>query len=137
MTDYLLVDLPGEARAILTECDLIIIVTDSKADALPGVKSTANLLNLAGVSRERMGVVVIDREGMFPEWELSKMKPTVELNTGVSLLGIIPYDTKVSLEPVPGGTPVILSNPNCTMAWSIRGVAQHILGEKISNKDSS
>ncbi len=141
VTDYLLVDLlfqPSDAtRAVLTKCDLIIIVTDSKADALPSVKHAATLLHLLGISQERMGAVVVDREGMFPEWELSKIKPTVELNIGVSLLGIIPYDTKTSFELVPCSPPVILSNPNCPMAWSIRGVAQHIMGEKINNKDSS
>jgi len=84
-----------------------------------------------------MGTVVIDRDAIFPEVELSKMKPTIELNSGVSLLGIIPYDTKASLEHQPGSTPIMLSNPDCPMAWSIRGVAEHIIGEKISNKDSS
>jgi len=141
VTDYLLVDLlfqPSDVtRAVLTKCDLIIMVTDSKADALPSVKHTAALVRLLGISQERMGAVVVDREGMFSEWELSKIKPTVELNIGVSLLGIIPYDTKTFFELVAGSSPVILSNPNCPTAWAIRGVAQHIMGEKINNKDSS
>ncbi len=141
VTDYLLIDLPSQlsdsGKVALTKCDLIIIVTDSKADGLPNVKSTAALLGLAGISQERMGAVVIDHEGLFPEWEISKMKPTIEASTGVSLLGIIPYDTRASLELVPGSTPVILSNPNCPMAWSIRGMAQYIIDEKINNKESS
>ncbi len=140
-TDYLLVDLPFQpsdaTRAILTKCNLVIIMTDSKADALPSVKHIATLLGLVGVSRQRMGTVVIDREGMFPGWELSEMKPTVELNTRASLLGIIPFDTKASLETVLGSTPIILSNPNCPMAWAIRGLAQHITGEKINSEGSS
>jgi len=140
VTDYLLVDLPFQPSSavstVLSKCDFAIIVTDSKADALPSVKSTASVLGLLGISQERMGAVVIDREGMFPAWQLSKMRATVESNAGVQLLGIIPYDTKVSLELLPGSTPVILSSPNCPLAWAMRGVAQHIIGEKINSRDS-
>jgi len=140
MTDYLLVDLPFQpsnaARTVLSQCDLAVIVTDSQADALPSVKSTASVLGLLGISRERLGTVVIDREGMFPEWQLAKMRSTVEHSAGVQLLGIIPYDTRVYLELVPGSTPVILSSPDCPMAGAVRGVAQHIIGEEIDSRDS-
>jgi len=140
VTDYLLVDLPFQpsnaAKGVLSKCDFAIIVTDSKADALPSVKSTAGVLGLLGISQERVGAVVIDREGMFPDWQLSKMKSTVERSAGAQLLGIIPYDTKVCLELVPGSTQVILSSPDCPMAWAVRGVAQHIIGEKINSSDS-
>ncbi len=102
VTDYLLVDLPSQlsdsGKVAFTKCDFVIIVTDSKAGALPDVKSTAALLGLSGISKERVGAVIIDRDAIFPEVELSKMKPTIEASTGVSLLGIIPYDTKASLE---------------------------------------
>ena len=140
VTDYLLVDSPfpppDSGKEALTKCDLIIIVTDSKNDGLPSVKSTAALLGLSGISQELLGAVIIDRDAIFPEVEISKMKPTIELSSGVSLLGIMPYDTKASLEVVPS-TPLILSDPNCPIAWSIREVAEHIITQKIGDKDSS
>ncbi len=139
MTDYLLIDLPSQPSDVrnvaLTKCDLIIIVADLKA--LPSIKSTAALLGVSDIPRERMGTVVIDRDAIFPEAETSKMKGFVEERSGISLLGSIPYDTKVSLELVPGSAPVMLSSPNCPMAWSIREVAERIIGEKISNKEPS
>jgi DNA-binding response OmpR family regulator len=131
VTDYLLVDLSSPlsdlGKATLTKCNLIIIVTDSKAGALLDLKSTSALLHKLGVTQERLGAVVIDRQATFPEAALSNMKPIIELNTKVSLLGVIPYEINASLELVPGSTPVILSNPNCPMAWSIREVARHII----------
>jgi len=137
VADYLLVDLPFQpsnaALAILSKCNFVAIVTDSKAGALSSVKSVATVLGLLGISQQRMGAVVIDREGMFPDWQLSKMKSTIELSAGIKLLGIIPYDTKTSLELVPGSTAVLLSNPDCPMAWAMRGMAQHIFGEPINN----
>jgi len=139
MTDFLLADLPLElpntARTMLSKFDFVIIVTDSKADALPSVKSIVTVFSLLGIPQERMGAVVIDREGVFFERELSKIKSTIELNAGVKLLRIIPYDTKASLELVPDNTPIILSSPNCPLAWVMRGVAQHIIGEKINSSD--
>jgi len=134
VTDYLLVDLPfklsNAVGVVLAKCNFVIIVTDSKAGALPSVKSTATLLGRLGIAQERIGTVVIDGEGLFPEEGLPSVKPIIELDTGVSLLGIIPYDTKASLKLTPSNPSVILSNPNCPMACSIRGVAQHISGKK-------
>jgi CheY-like chemotaxis protein/MinD-like ATPase involved in chromosome partitioning or flagellar assembly len=134
VTDYLLVDLPfklpSAVGVVLAKCNFVIIVTDSKAGDLPSVKSTVTLLGRLGIAQERIGTVVIDREGLFPEEGLPSVKPIIELDTGVSLLGIIPYDTKASLKLTPSNPSVILSNPNCPMACSIRGVAQHISGKK-------
>jgi len=141
VTDYFLADLPFQptfaTRELLMKCDLAIVVSDYTADALTGVRSAVTLLRLLSLSEERMSAVVIDREGTFPDWELSKIKPFVEPNIGVSLLGIIPYDTKASLEPTAGSTPLILSNPNCPMAYTIKEIAQHIIAETTTNKDSS
>lgn len=130
VTDYILADLSvplsDVGKAVLTKCDLIIIVTDFKAGALLDLKATSALLHKLGITQERLGAVVIDREATFPEAGLANMKSIIELNTQLSVLGVIPYETKASLEPVPGTSPVILSNPNCPMAWSIREVAKHI-----------
>jgi len=130
VTDYLLVDLSAPlsdiGKAALNKCDLIIIVTDFKAGALLDLKSTSALLHKLGITQERLGAVVIDRQATFPEAGLNNMKSIIELNTQLSVLGVIPYETKASLEPAPGTTPIILSNPNSPMAWSIREVAKHI-----------
>jgi len=131
VTDYLLIDLsipPSDlGRAIITKCDLIVIATDFKAGALADLASTSALLQKIGVAKDRLGAVVIDREATFPEEALSNMKSIIEMNAKVRLLGIIPYDTQASLELMPGTAPLILSNPNCPMAWSIREVASHII----------
>jgi DNA-binding response OmpR family regulator len=131
VSDYLLIDMPTPpselGKATITKCDLVVIVTDFKAGALSDLTSTASLLQKIGVAKERLGAVVIDREATFPAEALSNMKAIIELNAKVRLLGIIPYDTKASLELVPGTAPLIISNPNCPMASSIREVASHII----------
>ena len=131
VTDYILVDSPFQdsdaEKAVLTRCDLIIIVTDSNVDSLPRIKSTASLLCLSGILQERMSAVIVDHDAIFDEAEFFKMKSTIERSTGISLLGIIPYDSKASLELVPGGIPVTLSNPSSPIAWAIRGTAQHVI----------
>lgn len=129
VTDYIIVDLPSPPAAsdkvTLTKCDLVIIVTDFKTGALLELKSTSALLNKLGIKQERLGAVVIDRGATMPEVGFSNMKPLIELNAKVSLLGVIPYELKASLEVEPTN-PVILSNPDSPMAWSIREVARHI-----------
>jgi DNA-binding response OmpR family regulator len=130
VADYLLVDLSAPlsdlGKATLSKCDLVIIVTDFKAGALPDLKTTSALVQKLGVSKERVGAVLIDREATFPKEALSNMRSIIEMNTKLSLLGVIPYEIKASLEAMPGATPLILSKPNSPMAWSIREVASHI-----------
>lgn len=141
VTDFFLADLPFQptfaTRELLTKCDLAVIVSDYTADALTGVRSTVTLLRLLGISQERMGAVVNDRAGVFPALELSKIKPLVEPNIGVSLLGLIPYDTKAPLEPTANSMPLIISSPNCAMASAIGEIAQRIINGKTTNKDTS
>jgi DNA-binding response OmpR family regulator len=131
VADYLLLDLSAPPsnleKATLTKCDLVVIVTDFKAGALPDLKSTSVLLQKLGIAKERLGAVLIDHEATFPEAALPNMKSIIVLNTKVNLLGVIPYETKAALELVPGTVPLIISNPNSPMAWSIREVASHII----------
>jgi len=67
--------------------------------------------------------------------EIPELKTTVEQRSRLSLLEIIPYDTKSCLERVPS-TPTIPPDHNISTAWSTRKVAQHITGGKINEKDS-
>ncbi len=137
-TDYSLVDLPFQptivTREILTKCDFTTIVSDYAADALTGIRSAVTLLRFLGISQQQIGAVVIDREGTFPEWELSKIKPFVEPNISVNLLRVIPYDATASLGPVEGSSPVILSSPDCPMARAIKEMAQQMIAEKITDR---
>jgi DNA-binding response OmpR family regulator len=140
-TEYFLVDLPFQptvtTRALLTKCELAIIVSDYTIDALIGVKSAINVLHFLGISPEQIGVVVTDPEGTFPERELPQIKSYVESNIAVNVLGVIPYDASASRKLSSGSTPVILSSPNCPMAGSIRGLAEHIIAEEINENDVS
>jgi len=134
VTDCFLLDLPYPSRdlekVVIARCSFVIIVTDSKIDALPKVRSTASFLEKLGIGRERMGTVIIDRDTLLPEMDVSKLKPTIELQTGVDLLGIIPGDAKLHPGPGPASSPVVLSEPNGPVACSIREVVEHIVAQE-------
>ena len=140
-TDYFLLDLPFQptvaTRAALLKCTFTIIVSDYTIDGLTRVKPTVTTLRFLGISPERIGTVVTDPEGTFPEGELPKIKSYVETNIAVNVLGIIPYDTNASLKLSSGSTPVILSSPNCPMACSLKELAQQIIDEEITKDDVS
>ena len=138
--------LAGMRKAQSEEPDLIVLNTmlpgidgfeichrlraEPVTDALSSVRSTAALFSDLGITQERVGVVIIDRDAIFPDAEPSKIKSAIEANTGVSLLEIIPYDTKACLEHMYVSTPILLSDSNCPMAWAIREVAQHIIANE-------
>ena len=140
-TDFFLVDLPFQptvaTRVVLSKCALVIIVSDYTIDALTGVKTTITVLRFLGISPEQIGAVVTDPEGTFPEKELPQIKSYIEPSIAVKVLGIIPYDANASLTLSSGGTPIILSSPDCPMAGAIKDLAQQIMAEEITKDDAS
>ena len=140
-TDYFLVDLPFHpnvtTRMMLMRCDLAIVASDYTLETLTGIKSVVNTLNFLGIPLERVGTIVTDPKGTFPEMELTNVKPYLEANLGVIVLGVIPYDTKVSDELSPNSVPVIISSPNCPISCSVKELAQQIIATEQTQKYSS
>ena len=140
-TDYFLVDLPFQptitTRAVLSKCNLAIIVSDYTLDALTRVKSTVSILRFMGISPERIGAVVTNPRGTFPERELPNIKSYVELTVTTGVLGIIPYEASASQALSSGSTPAILTSPSSPMACSIKELAQYIIAEVITKSDAS
>lgn len=134
VADYILLDLSTPLttlrKAALGRCDLVILVSLLQPGTLPDLKTISSLLQKMGVAKKKLRVVLLDREEIFPEEALSNLKSLIEMDTKLRLLGIIPYDTKAALQLVPGTAPLILSNPNSRLAWSIREIASHIANEE-------
>ncbi|MFC1914154.1 response regulator [Chloroflexota bacterium] len=142
VTDYFLVDLPFQptaiARTVLTQCDLAIAITDHTLEAISEIKSIITTLRFLGIPQERLGVVVTDTNGTFPELESTKIKPYVEANLGIILLGTLPCDTETSAKSSSTNrTPVIISSPECYLARSLSELAKQIVNQEQPNKHSS
>ncbi len=139
-TDYFLVDLPFQptavTRALLSKCDLAVIVSDSTTEALTGVKSTITILRFLGIPTKRIGAVVTDPAGTFSQKDLPSIKSYIEPNIAVSIWGIIPYETGATKAPSSGGQSIMLSSPDCPMACSIKELAQRIIATEITKNDT-
>jgi len=137
-TDYFLVDLPFQpttlTRSFLSQCDLALIVSDYTTEALTGVKSIITVLRFLGISLKRIGAVVTDPVGTFSQKELPSIKSYIEPNIAVSIWGIIPYEAG-AMTPSPGNQATIINNDDCSMASSIKELAQRIIAAEIT-KDS-
>lgn len=130
MADYILADVsahPSEAvKAVLRNCDSVVMVTGSGPDGLTRASSTAALLKKMGIDQERLGTVVVDREELFSDVEFSKMKPVVESTIHIPLLGIIPHDAKAPVEFEARGMPVTLAEPKRPLALALRQLAEQL-----------
>jgi CheY-like chemotaxis protein/MinD-like ATPase involved in chromosome partitioning or flagellar assembly len=139
-TDYFLLDLPFQptvtTRAVLSKCTLAIIVSNYTIDDLTAVRSTITVLRFLGILPQRIGAVVTDPEGTFPEGDLPQIKSYVEHTIAVNVLGIIPYDINASHTPSSGKTLVILTSPGSPMAGSIKELAQRIIAEDLIKNDA-
>ena len=132
MADYVLTDVsayPSEVETtVLSKCHPIIVVTGAKPDSLASASSAAALLDKLGIAQERLGTVVVDRDGLLPEAELSKLKEIIESTTRIRLLAIIPYDTKAPFEFEARGIPVTLAEPSRPMALALKDLADMVVG---------
>ncbi len=139
VTDYCLVDLPFQptapTRMVLARCDLAIIVGDHTIEALADIKSVVTVLNFLGVSSERIGAVIVDLRGTFPD--MARIKPYVEANLGITLLGTIPYNIKPPVESSSDSLPLIMSSPDCSTAGWAKELAQQIISRAQTHKYAS
>ena len=141
MGDYVLLDVSARPsdldKAVLGRCDFIVVVTGSGRDGLATASATVALLERLGVGRDRLGVVVVDRDGLLSELELSKINPIVESTIGGPLLGIVPHDIKASLEFESQGMPATLAEPRRPMAASLRQVAEWLMSHAEDSQDGT
>lgn len=130
VNDYLLIDLllkPAPfTRAVLTNCDLIVILSDYEITNMPDVKNTVTLLNFLGITSDKIAMVLVDPKGKFPSVSLGNVKPYIEVNLGITLAGAISYDAKMHQLSYLENQPIIQSNPGGKLAQDIKQIAQYI-----------
>jgi DNA-binding response OmpR family regulator len=130
VNDYLLIDLLLKpvpfTRAVLTNCDLIVILSGYEITNMPDVKNTVTLLNFLGITPDKIAMVLVDPKGKFPSVSLGNVKPYIEVNLGITLAGAISYDAKMHQLSYLENQPVIQSNPGGKLAQDIKQIAQYI-----------
>ena len=140
ITDYFLVDLPFQptatTRAILAQCDLAVIISDYTLEAITEVKPIITTLHFLGIPSERLGLILIDPKGAFPELETAKIKPYLEANLGIMLLGTIPYGTDTTARLLSDSAPAIISSPG-PLAGAVNGIAEQIMAKEQTSEHPS
>ena len=129
--DYLLVVLPLKpaafTSAILTDCDLTIIMSDYRIDNILATKNTITLLRFLGVTPEKIATVMVDPEGRYPNLTANNLKPYIEANLGITLAEVISFDAKMYQLYYMDNQPIIQSSPNQKIAQDIRQIARYIM----------
>lgn len=130
VNDYLLVDLTLKStpfsRTILTNCDLVVVLSDYKISDIAKTKNTVTLLLFLGITPEKIAMLLVDMEGKFPSVSLGNVKPYMEVNLGITLAGAISYDAKMHQLSYLDNPPIIQANPDCKLAQDIKQIAQYI-----------
>lgn len=129
--DYLLVALTLKptafTSAILTGCDLTIIMSDYRIENIQGIKNTITLLRFLGVTSDKIATVLVDPEGRYPNLTANNLKPYIEANLGITLAEVISFDAKIYQSYYLDSQPIIQSTPNQKLAQDIRRIAQYIM----------
>ena len=138
MGDYLLLDMSAHFSevntTVLGQCDIIVLVTGSGQDGLTTTRVTDALLYEAGIGRDRIVAVVVDRDGALSQQHLSHVTPKLELAIGFPLLTIVPQDVRPLLETKSPCTPMVLAEPQAPAAVALEKVADWILSHRQGNQ---
>ena len=125
MAHYILIDTPAHAndvtKAALQGCDLVTLVANSDPQSMSSIEFAAAFLTRLGIDKQRLGLVLIDRDQRFEGTKL----PTAMAD--MPLIGIIPYDTKTCLDAEERRMPVILAEPSSSLASALTKLAQQLV----------
>lgn len=101
--DYLLVDLPFRptpmARAVLGDCDLVIVTGSCKIDFLSEAENIVKVLLFLGIEPERVAGVLIDPEGILSRASLAEIKPYLESRLDIEMAGVFSFGSAPESQP--------------------------------------
>ena len=135
--DYLLMDMSAGFSevntTVLGQCDVIVLVAGSGQDSLT-FRAMDTLRYQAGIGRDRIVAVVVDRDGALSQQNLSHVTPKLESAIGFPLLTIVPQDVRPLLETSSPSIPIVLAEPQAPAAAALGKVANWILSQKRGNQ---
>jgi hypothetical protein len=95
--DYLLVELPSRptpfARAVLLDCDLIIVAGSSKIEYLGATENVVKELLYLGIDTEKVAGLLFDPEGILSSASLADIKPYLQASLGIEIAGVVSFES--------------------------------------------
>ncbi len=138
MGDYLLMDMSAHFSevntTVLGQCDVIVLVTGSGQDGLTTTTAMDALLYQAGIGRDRIVAVVVDRDGALSQQHLPHVTPKLELAIGFPLLTIVPQDVRPLLQTKSPCIPIVLAEPQAPAAVALEKVADWVVSHGQGNQ---
>jgi hypothetical protein len=95
--DYLLVELPSQpapfARAVLLNCDLIIVASSCKIEYLGATENIVKELIYLGIDTEKVAGLLFDPEGILSSASLADIKPYLQASLGIEIAGVVSFES--------------------------------------------
>lgn len=94
LADHLIADVrcyPSSAsRAIVRSCDSLVLVMEPDPTCLKAAQAMSDLLGTWGVRPDTLGIVIVNRAGLFVPTLLNEVVPEIRSRLGLAVVGIIP-----------------------------------------------
>jgi Flp pilus assembly CpaE family ATPase len=95
--DFLLVELPSRptpfARAVLLNCNLIIVAGSSKIEHLGATENIVKELLYLGIDTEKVAGLLFDPEGILSSESLADIKPYLKASLGIEIAGVVSFES--------------------------------------------
>ena len=128
LCDVCVLDLGGGLtpvpRALLPDCDVVLVAIDSDRAAVLQTQRMLLALTEMGLNRSRLRLVWANRAGLDVQTALSTIRAAV----GEEMIHIIDSAADSAYQSVESGRPLVLNDPDSAAAAALRDLGKAVLG---------
>ncbi len=136
LADHLIADVrcyPSPAsRAIVRCCDSVVIVLEPDPICVTSAHALSELLGSWGVRADALGIVIVNRAGLFVPTLLNDVVPDIRSRLGLPVLGIIPPALDLCLSALKVDTRQTTTHGERAFATSLTELAARLSGNQHS-----
>ena len=131
LADFAIVDMgcypSAAAQAVARHCDFLAVTTVPEPTWSESTSMALELLRSWNVPDERLGLVIVNRAGLFTSMNL----PDVSNRMQCGIIGSVPSAADDMLSAQQAGQPVVLCEPQSKVALSLTQLAERLAADRV------
>ena len=132
MVEFCVVDLPAQpspmTQAVMRHSHFVSMVVEREASSVRSGRVLLEVLNSWGVSQRVTGAVIVNRASLFAPMPINDIMITL----GCPMVGVVPPAAEALARANQGGSPIVLSEPESTVAVALADIAVRVSAETVA-----
>jgi Flp pilus assembly CpaE family ATPase len=132
MAEFCVVDLPAQpspvSQAVMRQSHFVSMVVERESSSVRMGKVLLDVLNSWGISQRVTGAVVVNRASLFSPMPIADIMVTL----ACQVVGVVPPAAEALARANQGGTPIVLSEPEATVAIALSDIATRVSADTVA-----